>query len=98
MPSDSSRTEAFFLAGDQAALERLAAALAGHGLRAVLCAPPGRLPWLDVRNPRASVLTERVYAQAGAFWWSWAERIADCAEVPAAAAALARVLRTVDGD
>lgn len=77
-------------------LERLAAEMAARGYLADLTTPPGRLAHLDVRNPRASVLAERVYAQAGAFWYSWAERIASTQDVTAAAAILARVLRTVD--
>lgn len=81
-----------------ASLERLAGELATHGLQTALRQLPGRLPYLDVRNPRASILTEKVFAQADAYWYSWAERIAGCDDVTAAAAILARVLRTVDGD
>ncbi len=83
---------------EQADLERLGAEMTARGYRADLRTPQGRLPYLDVRNPRASMLAERVYAQAEAFWWSWAERIAGCDEVTAAASILARVLRTVDGE
>ena len=82
---------------EQADLEKLAIALAALGYRALLRTPAGRLPFLDVSNPRAAVLTERVYAQADSFWWSWAERIAGCDEPATAAGILARVLRTVDG-
>ena len=85
-------------AADVADLERLAAELTARGFRTSLHAPPGRLPCLDVTNPRASVLAERVYAQAGSYWYSWAERIACCDEPATAAATLARVLRTADGD
>jgi hypothetical protein len=90
-------------AGEQTAeeiadLERLGTELASSGLQADVRAVPGRLPYLDVRNPRASVLAEKVYAQAGAFWFSWAEKIAGCDEVTTAAGILARVLRTVDGE
>jgi hypothetical protein len=42
------------------------------------------------------VLAETIYAQAGSFWFSWAERIAGCDEVSTAAALLARVLRAAD--
>ena len=80
---------------DIADLEALAAELAARGLQATVGTVRGRPPYLDVRNPRASALTERVYAQAGAFWWSWAERIASCEEMTKAATILARVLRTV---
>jgi hypothetical protein len=85
------------VADDVSDLSRLGEELAARGYRAHLRAPADRLPFLDVTNPRASVLTERVYAQAGSFWWSWAERIAGCDQVATAAGILARVLRTVDG-
>jgi hypothetical protein len=77
-------------------LSRLAAELPAHGLHATLHELPGRLPCLDVRNPAAAALTERIYAASGSFWWSWAERIAACDDPAATAAALARVLRTTD--
>jgi hypothetical protein len=79
---------------DQADLERLAVELRQCGLQAELCTPPGKLPYLHVRNPEASVLSERVYAQADSFWYSWAERIAGCDDAGAAAAILSRVLGT----
>jgi hypothetical protein len=78
---------------ERADLERLAVALRARGFQADLCAPDGRLPCLDVRNPRATVLAEKVYAQAGTFWWSWAEKLADSDEISTAAGILARVLR-----
>jgi hypothetical protein len=83
---------------EQADLEKLAAELTARGYEAKLCTPAGRLPFLDVRNPAASALSERVYAQADSFWFSWAERIAGCDEPAAAAAILARVLRTAGRD
>jgi hypothetical protein len=79
---------------ERAELELLAAELGRHGLRGELCTPPGKLPYLHVRNPEASVLSERVYAQADSFWFSWAERIAGCDDTGAAAATLSRVLGT----
>jgi hypothetical protein len=81
---------------ERAELERLAAELGRHGLRGELCTPPGKLPYLHVRNPEASVLSERVYAQADSFWYSWAQRIAGCDDAGAAATALSRVLGTTD--
>jgi hypothetical protein len=45
-----------------AELERLGAELAARGYHTAIHTPPGRLPYLDVRNPRASVLAEKVYA------------------------------------
>lgn len=79
---------------DLADLEKLAAELAERSLRADLHAPNGRLPYLQVRNPHVSVLSETVYAQAGAFWFSWGERIARCDQAGTAAGILARVLRS----
>jgi hypothetical protein len=82
---------------EQADLGKLAAELTARGYQTDLRTPPERLPFLDVRNPAASILSERVYAQAGSYYFSWAEPIADCGQPAAAAAILARVLRTADG-
>ena len=98
MSSMSRSTQTSHLQEDQAALQRLASELAARGFKADLRVPYGRLPYLDVCNPRAAMLTEKVYAQAGAFWWSWAEPIAGDDEVTTAASILARVLRTIDGE
>jgi hypothetical protein len=76
-------------------LEKLAAELAARGLRTQIQTPAGRLPHLDVANPRARAMTERVFAQADSYWWSWAQRITGCDDVTGAADMLARVLRTV---
>lgn len=51
-------------------LEKLATELHAHGLQATVYQPPGRIPYADVCNPRASVLSERVYASTEAFWFS----------------------------
>jgi len=72
-------------------LERLAEALAHHGLRTSLMAPPGRVHSLPVVNPAASALAEDVYTGRGQdgtwwFWWSWAERIATWDDLEGAAA------------
>jgi hypothetical protein len=83
---------------EQADLGKLAAELIPRGYQATLIAAAGRLPCLEVRNPHASVLTERVYAQDDSYWWSWAERITGCDQPATAADALARVLRTTDTD
>jgi hypothetical protein len=88
------RPEAVDTQAEQQDLERLAAELGQHGLCAELCVPPGKLPYLHVSNPQASLLSERVYAQADSFWYSWAQRIAGCDDVAAAAATIGRVLRT----
>lgn len=73
-------------------LDKLAAELTARGLRAGLRTPDGKLPYLEVTNSAVSVLTERVYAQADAYWYGHAEKIADCADVADAADSLARVL------
>jgi hypothetical protein len=78
-------------------LENLAAELATRGYHTDLCTPPGTLPYLHVVNPQASALTENVFAHADSFYYSWAEPIAQCDQITAAASILARVLRTVDG-
>jgi hypothetical protein len=79
-------------------LTELATEVAALGLRAAVREPPGQLPYLDVRNPRASSLTEKVFVQADRFYFSWAEPIAGRDEPATAAAILARVLRTADGE
>jgi hypothetical protein len=78
-------------------LEELAIEVAALGLRAAIRQPPGQPPCLHVANPQASVLTENVFTHGGRFYWSWAEPIAECGQPATAAAILARVLRTVDG-
>jgi hypothetical protein len=83
---------------EQAELERLATELAPHGLHAELCTPPGKLPYLHVRNPQATVLNERIYAQAGAYWYSWAQKLTDTDDPADAAQTLARVLATTSGE
>jgi hypothetical protein len=80
-----------------ARLENLADVLAGHGLRARLVTPPGRVPSLHVVNPNASALAEDVYAGRGQdglwwFWWSWAERIAVGEDLERAATMIEHVL------
>lgn len=82
----------------QTALTSLAQEVGKHGLQAELKSPHGSMAYLIVRNPRASALTEKVYANHGVYYYSWWERIADCGEAATAAAMLARVLRTVDGE
>ncbi|HEY1919218.1 MAG TPA: hypothetical protein VGH27_26915 [Streptosporangiaceae bacterium] len=93
MPASISHTDN--TESERADLQTLATALAARGYQADLHTPAGRLPYLDVRNPKASVLSEKVYAQADSYWFSWCERIAGCDEVTTAAGILARVLRAV---
>ncbi|HEY2576852.1 MAG TPA: hypothetical protein VGI74_11140 [Streptosporangiaceae bacterium] len=61
-------------------------------------APHDSLPYLIVRNPRASALTEKVYANYGTYYYSWWEKIADYDKSATAATSLANVLRTVDSE
>jgi len=83
-------------ADDITSLEHLATEAAILGLHAAIRQPPGQPPCLHVTNPKASVLTENVFAHGGRYYWSWAEPIAACAQPATAAAILARVLRTED--
>jgi hypothetical protein len=83
---------------EQDDLEKLATELTARGYHARLIAHPSRLPYLDVSNPRAAQLTEKVYAQAGSYFWPWAEPIASCDQPARAAVIIARVLRTTDGN
>ncbi|HEX4059574.1 MAG TPA: hypothetical protein VHY58_01020 [Streptosporangiaceae bacterium] len=82
--------------GELTSLETLATEIAARGYRAVLRTPAGTVPYLDVTNPRATVLAEQVYARAGRFLYSWGEPIAGCDQPATAAGILARVLRTAD--
>ncbi|ROO83537.1 hypothetical protein EDD29_1040 [Actinocorallia herbida] len=82
-------------------LEKLGDELVGRGLRVRLTVPLGTQPSLHVMNPAASALTENILAEQGAdgwwFWWSWAERIAQADDVPAAAERVAQVLSADQG-
>ncbi len=80
-------------AGETAALEKLAAELTARGYRAHMITAGGGPPSLAVTNPQAAMLAETVLADAEWFWWPWADRIAPMADVPAAAARVASVLR-----
>jgi hypothetical protein len=79
-------------------LEALAAELSSHGWTTNVHAVPGRQPRLYARNPEpgAAALSESIYAQpradgTWAYWWPWAEPIAESAA--ATAAIIIRVLR-----
>lgn len=78
-----------------ACLEELAAEMIARSYQAELCMPVGGLAYLDLRNPRASVLAERVNAHGGVCWWSWQEKTAGCYDVATPAGILARVLWAV---
>jgi hypothetical protein len=78
-----------------AALEDLAAELDDRDYEGRLVTPPGRPPFLHVRNRHANVLAEDIYAGHGAYWYSWAERIAPVECPSIAAGKIAQVLRAV---
>lgn len=84
-----------------ARLQTLAAELTCLGWTATVKAPRNRRPRLYARNPEpgASALSENIYAQpradgTWAYWWPWAEQIADTAAQ--AARIIVRVLRPAD--
>lgn len=77
------------------ALDRLAAEMATRGFQTMLRASGDCTPCRTVRNPRAGVLAETVYARDGGYYWSWREPITGGDEVGTAAGTLARVLRAV---
>jgi hypothetical protein len=76
----------------RADLEKLAVELNARGFETQLIVPEGRVPSLSVTNPWARALSESVVAGDGWFWWSWAERIAEVADVGEAAGAISHVL------
>jgi len=82
---------------DITSLTELATETAALGLHATIRELPGHAPYLQVSNPQATVLTEKVFVHEGRFWFSWADPIAGRDEPATAAAILARVLRTADG-
>ena len=77
----------------QADLQRLANELTMLGFQPVLRTPAGKQPYLQVTNPQAAILTERIFAEADSFWWSWIEVITDREHTVEAALIIARVLR-----
>jgi hypothetical protein len=79
-----------------AELEKLAAELDSQKYAVSLVTSDGRRSHLTITNRKALQLTENIYCAEGWFWWGWAERIAPVADLAAAAATIARVLRIVD--
>lgn len=90
MPAAPGPTDAH---AGQADLTSLAAELSNRGYRAILRTPASAQPCLHVVNPRATALSELVYAQGGNYLYSWGQPIAASDQPAAAAAILARVLR-----
>ena len=77
-----------------AALEQLAAAIPSKTYATTLTSGAGRQPSLCVVNRDLPGLAGDVYAEAGWFWWPWAERIATTSDPVAAAASVAGTLST----
>ncbi len=86
------------LAAGAAELEKLAAELDGQAYAVALVTGEGLRPHLHITNRRATILRERVYSDGDHFYWGWAERIAAVADLPAAAAAIDRVLQVLGGN
>jgi hypothetical protein len=78
-----------------AALERLADAL-GRDEFATVLTGTGPRPSLTVTR-RGVGVAETVYAEAGWYWWSWAERIAATSDPLTAARQIATALRPPAG-
>jgi hypothetical protein len=78
-------------AADTESLGRLAEELARRGM-AVTLAPDASRPVLEVRNPGISMMSERVTAASGWYWWPWAERIAAVDDIGLAADVVLKVL------
>jgi hypothetical protein len=64
--------------------------LAGRGLEVELCIPAGQLAFPAVCNSRMSVLAEKDYSQADAYWFAWVEKIVGCDGVTRTADVLGR--------
>ncbi len=79
-------------------LELLASELRARGFETHLVTPAGKRPYLRARNPRARVLAENIVTEAGWYWYSWAERIAQVGEVVTASEKITRVLRAVGSE
>jgi hypothetical protein len=78
-------------------LESLRARLRQRGWQAVLHTPRERPPVLDVTNPHAPQLSDRVLTGLGSdgqwwLWWSFAERIGPAADLDRAVSVITRVL------
>jgi hypothetical protein len=79
-------------------LEKLASELDALGCTAQLLTPAGKLPYLGIADPPATMPCDRVYAQAGTFFWHGAQVIAPSNQAAAAAAIITQVLCTAPPD
>jgi hypothetical protein len=79
---------------DLADLDALADALNQAGFPALRLTPPGGLPYVDTGLPNGMAPGERIYAQAGTFFWHTATPIAPSDRPATAAAAISRALQT----
>ena len=82
-------------------LRALAGELRGRGLRAELRGTATASPYLSVASQHSATLSERILCQRvpGQDWqfcWSWQQPIGPASGPPAAAAAIADVLRPVE--
>ncbi|HKB30440.1 MAG TPA: hypothetical protein VKD26_06345 [Streptosporangiaceae bacterium] len=84
------------LAAGAADLERLGDEMDGRAYALGLVTGQGRRPHLTITRRSAGLRTENVYTDGTHFYW--AEQIAAVADVAAAAAAIDRVLRILDGN
>ena len=86
------------IAAGAAELEQLAGQLDGQAYTVALITGDGRRPRLHISNRDACQLAEYVYSDGTDFFWGWAQRIARVSDLPAAAAAIDRVLRVLGGN
>lgn len=79
---------------DLADLGELASKLNALGISAMLTTPPSGLPYLDVAVPALPAPGEKVYAQAGSYFWAAARPIGPASQPSQAAQAITRTLNT----
>lgn len=82
-------------------LEKLMAELEARRFAVRMHTPPDRAPYIEVINLAAPVLSEKVFASAGAdgswaFYFPWPQLISPVDDIDAAADRIERVLAEVD--
>ena len=83
------------LAAGAADLEKVANELDGQTYVCTLVTGGGRRPALQVTDRAAMQRAEYIYSDGTDFFWGWAQRIAPVSDLPAAAAAIDRVLKVL---
>jgi hypothetical protein len=78
-------------------LDKLAEELGNRGLQAWIVHHEGFVPCVEIVNPCAQTIEERVYVSQGKdgmwwFWWPWPERISVADDLDAAATSVTRVM------